>query len=89
MTPYASNLDFEAFRKAVETKCCEYLLDRLGIAPQSAALKSPLAELLNGAVQVEGGSEHLIALPSRPELDRVYKYTFGNNFGLSLRIYPR
>ncbi|MEO8614096.1 MAG: hypothetical protein ABI600_03065 [Luteolibacter sp.] len=73
--------------KAFEEKCCEYLLARLAGTPADAESKFKVTRELHHQVDFEGGDEHHLALSANEEARRVFKWTYGNNFGLLLKVY--
>ncbi len=73
--------------KAFEEKCCEYLLARLAGTPADAESKFKVTRELHHQVDFEGGDEHHIALYANDETQRVFKWTYGDNFGLLLKVY--
>jgi len=73
--------------KAVEEECCQYLLAQLGGTARQAEEHFAVAASSDQRTVFEGGSEHYILLPADDTQDNVVKWTYGNNFGLKLKIY--
>ena len=74
--------------KAFEEKSCEYLMGRLGSTSGDLQKKFGLATETNPLIEFEGGDEHYILLFSEEHRDqRVLKWTYGDNFGLHLKVF--
>ncbi len=74
--------------KAFEEKCCQYLLESLGGTPEELSGKFPVANDSHAQPDFQGGDEHYILLFSEEKRDqRVLKWTYGDNFGLHLKVF--
>lgn len=74
--------------KAFEEECCQYLVERLAGSPEDAESRFPIAAAVHGKEQFLAGNEHYIHLPDGDSGTRVVKWTYGNAFGLKLKVYP-
>jgi hypothetical protein len=73
--------------KAFGERCYECLLGGLGRTPEQIGLNSRLARTVEGQIDFQGGDEHFISLPVADSRDRVLKWTYGDNFGLWLKVF--
>ena len=73
--------------KAFGERCYECLLGGLGRTPEQIGLNSRLARTVEGQIDFQGGDEHFISLPVADSRDRVLKWTYGDNFGLWLKMF--
>ncbi len=73
--------------KAFGERCYECLLGGLGRTPEQIALNARLAKKVEAQVDFQGGDEHFISLPEADSGDRVLKWTYGDNFGLRLKVF--
>lgn len=73
--------------KAFGERCYKCLLGGLGRTPEQIALNARLAEKVEAQIDFKGGDEHFISLPVTDSGDRVLKWTYGDNFGLQLKVY--
>ncbi|MFT3991211.1 MAG: hypothetical protein QM680_07355 [Luteolibacter sp.] len=70
--------------KTYEYEYCEKLLECLEGSPKHIRQSNNLSKLIDGLEFLKGGDEHFIH-----ENDSVViKYTYGNNFGMCLNVYP-
>lgn len=73
--------------KAFETRCCACLLEGLGGTPKELGRNISLAAEIDDRQAFEGGDEHYILLPGAHATERVLKWTYGDNFGLRLKVF--
>ncbi len=74
--------------KAFEEKSCEYLMGRLGSSSGELQKKFGLTTETDPLIEFEGGDEHFILLfPEEHRDQRVLKWTYGDNFGLQLKVF--
>lgn len=74
--------------KATEEKSCTCLLEGLGGTPEAISRNLTLANRVDDTQSFEGGDEHYILLFSKEQRDqRVLKWTYGDNFGLQLKVF--
>jgi len=68
-------------------KRCAEILEELALGCEKSAA---LGKRLDGASFIKGGDEHLLARHSADgETPRVYKLTYGENFGCFSRFFPK
>ncbi len=73
--------------KAFGKRCCEYLMGSLGEIPGIADRNLKAGIIPHGRTDFIGGDEHYISLPDSDTQDRVFKWTYGDNFGLCLKVF--
>jgi len=77
--------------KAFGERCCEYLMGSLGKTPGIPKATLNIVSLADRRTDFIGGDEHYISLPDSESEGRVFKWTYGDNFGLqpkSMRSTP-
>jgi hypothetical protein len=73
--------------KAFGERCYKCLLGGLEKTPEQLDLNTRLAATVESRIDFQGGDEHYISLPESDSRDRVLKWTYGDNFGLQLKVY--
>jgi len=73
--------------KAFGERCCEYLMGSLGKIPGITDRSLNAGILPHDRTDFIGGDEHYISLPDSESEGRVFKWTYGDNFGLQLKVY--
>lgn len=73
--------------KAFGERCCEYLMASLGAASGVSQKELNIISLADRRTDFIGGDEHYISLPNSEAEGRVFKWTYGDNFGLCLKVY--
>jgi hypothetical protein len=73
--------------KAFGERCYECLMGGLGRTPEQIALNARLAEKVEARIDFKGGDEHFISLPETDSGGRVLKWSYGDNFGLCLKVF--
>ncbi len=73
--------------KAFAERCGTCLLDGLGKTPEDLERNLALAGKVDDIPFFEGGDEHYLLLPGSRSSDRVLKWTYGDNFGLYLKVF--
>jgi len=73
--------------KAVGERSCEYLMGSLGKTPGIPGAGLNIVSLADRRTDFIGGDEHYISLPDSESEGRVFKWTYGDNFGLQLKVY--
>ncbi len=74
--------------KTFEEKSCTCLMEGLGRTPEDLERNFALATRIDDRQSFEGGDEHYILLFSEGQRDqRVLKWTYGDNFGLHLKVF--
>lgn len=73
--------------KAFGERCCEYLMGSLGKIPGIAERNLKAGIIPHDRTDFIGGDEHYISLPNSEAEGRVFKWTYGDNFGLCLKVY--
>jgi hypothetical protein len=73
--------------KAFGERCCQYLMASLGAASGVSQKELNIISLADRRTDFIGGDEHYISLPNSESEGRVFKWTYGDNFGLCLMVY--
>jgi hypothetical protein len=73
--------------KATTKSCCACLMEGLGGTPEDIGRNIALAARIDDAQSFEGGDEHYLLLPCGNLSKRVLKWTYGDNFGLQLKVF--
>lgn len=73
--------------KTFTKNCCTCLMEGLGGTPEDIKRNIALAARIDDSQSFEGGDEHYLLLPTEQSSKRVLKWTYGDNFGLHLKVF--